>query len=366
MNDNKRNRFIVIGNGFDLHCGLKSTYTNFFEGDDDTRIFKKILKETESYEDKNKRQYRLGSILARLPKINFWMLYFLERLYCSDVKIGENWMDIEQLIKDFFFSQPAKYPATYFQALQRNKAAHQPTHNNFELDALEMVLNHINPQGCETEMEFASLLLDQLKEFEIGFGGYITYLQDLGQGSYQSMALLFLKRLLDDSNLVAIDTFNYSDPFDQTDFYWKMRHIHGDVRHPIFGININASDSKREDDPSYIFTKKSRQLELDDPKIDISFPDIDEVMIFGHSLNEQDQGYFQGLFDLLRIRDLSINKPKLIFCYCLYSNYSEAEVRAKTLRNVTNLFKRYEKNKGDDNIMQALKVAYRIELKRVI
>lgn len=379
MSSTKKNRFIVIGNGFDLSCGLESTYSAFFNHEklreeyqiSITKVKKQQNSRNENFvpihsDRKQKDSDEITSlIMKKYSDQGFWMLYFLGELYTNGNKIGKNWMDIESLIKDFF-NKPIGSYTSYFAALERNKDSHEPNHAVWQLDILEKVLKERNPQGCRTTMEFADLLIEELKRFERRFGIYIFNLQENNE-DYGCNAIDLIEKLYEypDNNLVGIDSFNYTDFIDHSRYSYLIRHIHGDVNHPIFGINIYASDSEAEDDPSYIFTKKSRQLEINRKDTELSFPDIDEVMIFGHSLNEQDQGYFQGLFDLLRIRDLSLNKPKLIFGYNVYGEHTETSARVEILKRVTNLFKRYEKDQHDNNVMQALIVAGRIEFKLI-
>lgn len=70
----------------------------------------------------------------------------------------------------------------------------------------------------------------------------------------------------------------------------KLRHINGDVTHPIFGID---SDVFPPSDPRYIFTKTYRRMALDSQssRHDESF-NFSNAVVFGHSLCKADHNYF--------------------------------------------------------------------------
>ena len=72
---------LVIGNGFDLAHGLKTSYKNFLES-----CTKKKL---EDYTE-NKHSYR------DYCKNNLWMKHFLKR----QEELGDNWIDLENEIYD--------------------------------------------------------------------------------------------------------------------------------------------------------------------------------------------------------------------------------------------------------------------------
>lgn len=69
-------QLIVLGNGFDLACGLKSSYSDFFEW-----LYKK---------DKSTKKFIKEKVIER----NFWMLLFWELK-----KKNKNWADVESEIE---------------------------------------------------------------------------------------------------------------------------------------------------------------------------------------------------------------------------------------------------------------------------
>lgn len=92
-------QLIIIGNGFDLACGLKSSYKDFFED-----IFKERLETGDN---------EIGEV------DNFWMEYFFQ-----DKNITENrdiiWKDIESSIEDCVsYFQYEKLCNSYFLTIGR-------------------------------------------------------------------------------------------------------------------------------------------------------------------------------------------------------------------------------------------------------
>ena len=75
-------QLLIIGNGFDLHCGLKSAYNDFFQST--------IL-------DTNDSNFGLAQMKAGVS--GFWET-LLFGYYTTFGKVNYNWCDIETIIKN--------------------------------------------------------------------------------------------------------------------------------------------------------------------------------------------------------------------------------------------------------------------------
>ena len=89
-------QLLILGNGFDAHCGLKSTYKEFFQS--------AIL-------DPNGKVYGLKQLQAGIS--GFWESLLLE-YYKVDEKDDYNWCDIEEIIKNtlYLIFKQKKYGGT--------------------------------------------------------------------------------------------------------------------------------------------------------------------------------------------------------------------------------------------------------------
>ncbi|RXA58445.1 hypothetical protein EQ871_17055, partial [Enterococcus casseliflavus] len=103
---------IVLGNGFDLKCGVRSTYTDFF----DARISKEVEEKLESFftkldlsfsyrslsfnQDEEYDGYKIHENVYNLitdAKLTFWDLLFVAN---KDLKPIRNWHNVEQNMLD--------------------------------------------------------------------------------------------------------------------------------------------------------------------------------------------------------------------------------------------------------------------------
>lgn len=75
-------QLLILGNGFDLHCGLKSGYADFFK----TQILDRV-------------NAHYGFPMMRLGHHGFWETLLFES-YKNYYNINHKWCDIESLIKD--------------------------------------------------------------------------------------------------------------------------------------------------------------------------------------------------------------------------------------------------------------------------
>ena len=195
-------------------------------------------------------------------------------------------------------------------------------------------------------------MLDELKEFEIGFGKFIyaqlheTWYESCNHGrefineSYVKKATDTIKELCDENNLVAIDSFNYGDIRVES-VADKLQNINGDMNSPIFGID-SIFEPK---DQRFIFTKTARRIDSDlfgfsyDAK-----PDFENIVIFGHSLNPADYSYFFPLFDRIKLTDILATNV-IVFAYSIYDEKKEDIIKSQLRDAMSKLLYAYAVDK---------------------
>lgn len=125
MTHTKASQLIVLGNGFDLHCGLKSSYkdflyyvitqryTNYFSSDseeasDRNEAIKKSFADSANYVGVQRihfdaiyfeRNVKMNDTI--FPDINIWYLILFHEKLVQSLNQSSNWSDIESVIENY-------------------------------------------------------------------------------------------------------------------------------------------------------------------------------------------------------------------------------------------------------------------------
>ena len=367
-------QLLILGNGFDLHCGLKSSYKDFFQST--------IL-------DTIGGRYRLQQMKAGVS--GFWET-LLFGYYTTFGKVNYNWCDIETIIKNTVLAIGNRNKGLAFEALESVKRREDPN----EIKSVYGTIEHFIYINCMSifydtlysgktysDNEAYSLLvnriLQELHKFERGFCKYIknnivnpnnekeyntqyivnamnllntltgftdiryetiddiierqeeAYYKPLSPTMYQSdwREKHILSQEFSNLHSVNILSFNYTALFDilgvQSPCLYN--NVHGKLCmnkcaencascNIIFGIDDTVIQSQEENFELHKFSKTYRKMLIADAETSI-LPKIDNQMIeikfYGHSLSEADYSYFQSIFDYYNLYEN--NKVSLIFYY---------------------------------------------------
>lgn len=367
-------QLLILGNGFDLHCGLKSSYKDFFQST--------IL-------DTIGGRYGLQQMKAGVS--GFWET-LLFGYYTTFGKVNYNWCDIETIIKNTVLAIGNRNKGLAFEALESVKRREDPN----EIKSLYGTIEHFIYINCMSifydtlyggktysDNEAYSLLinriLQELHKFERGFCKYIknnivnpnnekeyntqyivnamnllntltgftdiryetiddiierqeeAYYKPLSPTMYQSdwREKHILSQEFSNLHSVNILSFNYTALFDilgvQSPCLYN--NVHGKLCmnkcaencascNIIFGIDDTVIQSQEENFELHKFSKTYRKMLIADAETSI-LPKIDNQMIeikfYGHSLSEADYSYFQSIFDYYNLYEN--NKVSLIFYY---------------------------------------------------
>lgn len=367
-------QLLILGNGFDLHCGLKSSYKDFFQST--------IL-------DTIGGRYGLQQMKAGVS--GFWETLLFE-YYTTFGKVNYNWCDIETIIKNTVLAIGNRNKGLAFEALESVKRREDPN----EIKSVYGTIEHFIYTNCMSifydtlysgktysDNEAYSLLinriLQELHKFERGFCKYIknnivnpnnekeyntqyivnamnllntltgftdiryetiddiierqeeAYYKPLSPTMYQSdwREKHILSQEFSNLHSVNILSFNYTALFDilgvQSPCLYN--NVHGKLCmnkcaencascNIIFGIDDTVIQSQEENFELHKFSKTYRKMLIADAETSI-LPKIDNQMIeikfYGHSLSEADYSYFQSIFDYYNLYEN--NKVSLIFYY---------------------------------------------------
>lgn len=367
-------QLLILGNGFDLHCGLKSSYKDFFQST--------IL-------DTIGGRYDLQQMKAGVS--GFWET-LLFGYYTTFGKVNYNWCDIETIIKNTVLAIGNRNKGLAFEALESVKRREDPN----EIKSVYGTIEHLIYTNCMSifydtlysgktysDNEAYSLLinriLQELHKFERGFCKYIknnivnpnnekeyntqyivnamnllntltgftdiryetiddiierqeeAYYKPISPTMYQSdwREKHILSQEFSNLHSVNILSFNYTALFDilgvQSPCLYN--NVHGKLCmnkcaencascNIIFGIDDIVIQSQEENFELHKFSKTYRKMLIADAETSI-LPKIDnqmvEIKFYGHSLSEADYSYFQSIFDYYNLYENS--KVSLMFYY---------------------------------------------------
>lgn len=383
-------RTLIIGNGFDLHCGLKSQYQDFFNSDlyNGVEVFLKSLEEGyvnlgkprgldhiyfSNFNDSFLPQTNLKSFKVEafappesLSKLSFWDLMF----FFDKSRFPNEWNQVEDRIKSTLYD--TYRCKNFFSRKQRQN----------EENLISSVFYSFFPRDrWEKYSSYFDFLLAELKRFEMNFSEYIMKEVD-NSSDYYLKARKLAETLLQIDGLLSgiqnnIFSFNYTQPF--LEEYLKQSdssigllysyqsnsfiNIHGtsNQNDAIFGIDPKGISTH---DDKFFFTKTYRQLVTNNiaKYKAMSFdPDNNCVIFFGHSLSQNDYSYFEALFDKL---DLYNSSTILIFKFTIYDETRKKEIELDMINRVTKLLESYSSTLDNhdhrDNLLSRMLIERRI------
>ncbi len=381
----QHHQLVVIGNGFDLSCGLPSGFPSFFG----PRLVK--LNELNGLTGKElSRRCREEGLTAW----DMLLETIRNRLGGTEFK---NWCDIEKAISMVVLCEgwdaedvDPRLPiptalvlcgcldwlrpdedAAGFMGAEGGSLGDEERDNDFSSDAygfscsyaeeydesVVAIAQYLDATYHEKEWSQARVLnalLDELNKLERQFSDYLVLALER-HADYSSNSASLLKRIVsyadwnleDGSVSTTVLDFNYTTPgaFQYTGCgEVELRNIHGILgKGVVFGIDgAGHMDSPGEAG----FTKTYRLLGLQagslcepiafgNERLDAKSTMLTEaIKVFGHSLAEADYSYFQSIFDMV---DLYGSNVKLYF---LYQNYCDG-AKDETYWRATSLLSAY-------------------------
>lgn len=335
---NASNQLIVLGNGFDLECGLPSRFANFYnerephleewlEADKNAEeshhiniwdyIFRKEKINNPSWED-------VESVIQKWVETKPDSLDREKRLFISNFLNRLDGVDKENVNRRI---------GSWEEKIEAGDSENTPKLSLHEQAIMAKTLQ-LNSDGssagatCMSQLDFLFL---QLEEMELAFEEYLSNKID---DIYKCNAAKLFDRLrLQDLELPSenvntnVITFNYTTVPSGNEYGKNSStnwcHVHGTVgdHNLIFGIDhtcLRSGDDIRGD--VLQFTKTERVLVS--PIINakeqsvFEFPDnmgkVSYIKFYGHSLGDADYSYFKSIFDKVNLLN---SNTKLLFYY---------------------------------------------------
>ncbi|WP_128330859.1 AbiH family protein [Apibacter sp. HY039] len=297
------NRIILIGNGFDLAHGMKTSYGNFmdwfwniklsgivYEGpnsqyeDEDIKITQIPL----NWNPNSKFDNPISTLSTNFPSLEYknrFLKHITEKQYI------QNWVDIEneyyKLLKDIM-SEKEKYYSI------------SELNSDFEKikNELEKYLNEEQNKFERTRHEQLINCIKQKIYSDFKTNDFIENIE-------------FQKSKCNPDNIIFLN-FNYTCTeifYQNQDFNHDIIHIHGslspnDKNHIIFGFGDELDEEYKKienlNNNEYLENIKSiKYLETDNYKRLLEFVNSDEyqIFIFGHSCGNSDRTLLNTLFE---------------------------------------------------------------------
>ena len=224
---------LVIGNGFDLAHGLKTSYKDFLEA-----CHKISLQEAVD----GKADYK------KLCDTNLWMKHFITR----QKQLGDTWIDLENEIFEVIRMLSNRYKQN---ALSRKVLVVDKNNTDFNLLDIEKCLRepywdeHLNKEGCEepfksyiinyyieTFQDVIPLLYKQLRKFTQEFEKYLMY-DVLTQ---ITPAIKYNFPLQSPNRAVHVLSFNYTDTYERL---YKTKNMYSDPKSVYVYVHGKAGES---------------------------------------------------------------------------------------------------------------------------
>ena len=349
-------QLLILGNGFDLQCSLKSSFDDFMK----TRLAK-----VDEVGNLFKRSHDLPDITVTRPDqstiggnaLSYWLwekgLTVWDFIFYED-KQKRTWYDIEDCIRTWvdyrlvpenaFNKPPIQQICLDYEHSDHQKGLYINPHIEAKQCVLVYACDFYYWNG-KPEM-LLSILLDQLHHYEKAFAVYLQEQVDKNH-EYSSLATSLLLNLVNDqsstpalkansydkqylgnSESINILDFNYTYPIMED---WANKpdclNVHGlaNKGNIIFGIDGTRLKTTHECYANIVkFTKTYRLMALSrNPHRSLVRPYLsyssigatDMIKFFGHSLGDADYSYFQAIFDGV---DLYESNTRLIFYYNEY------------------------------------------------
>jgi hypothetical protein len=378
-------QLLIIGNGFDLECGLRSRFIDFYRP----------------------RFQMINSITVYGKDAWEGKVQDLDLTVWDFILWGERhsqWCDIEGAIRTWVVNRKEGARGTdriektvrYVKAYpfrERTYVLYMTNRLDDEIEDAEFALKNVarfvhmrlDQKRIKkvTPADVISVLYDELRRFEKQFSSYLwrevrvrkSYL-DKARDLFETLATegVDTGQVRDTSIL----SFNYTNPFAHLQGLGDVEvvNIHGNLDEGII-FGIDGKDCM-DDAVALPFTKTYR-VAVSDIHVSKGLFHVSRrshesstrlIKFYGHSLREADYSYFQSVFDAV---DLYGGYTRLVFCFRPWKVQDrlvdEAEARVAMVKRVARLLNTYgntmDNTDHGKNLMHRLILEGRLEIKRI-
>lgn len=355
---------LVLGNGFDLKCGLHSSFPQFYENE----------------------------IKGKKENTNVWYLLFQLSYYFNSQSrviphIKNNnikWMDIEGLIKEVAVERKftkdevhlSFVSLSYIQVLtmaynNRNNASYFYSFPEMVMFKEYFKTHSQIEKNLNLKNEMFKFLYDELIRFKKDFSLYIS--EEVKRKGYVDNVRKLLLKILAGEEFFYLINFNYTTySFSEVASfvaYNNINNVHGSAKENdgeiVIGFDSSDYSSNEDNNNALLLSKVSQKISLgiDAPTLPKT---IKTIKFYGHSLGEQDYAYFHSIFDFY---DISNSDVVLEFYFSKYGDTPDEIINneAKYRLRIIGLIDDYSIRKGSTikNLTSKLNFMNRLTMKEV-
>lgn len=363
---------LIVGNGMDLCCNLKSSYDNFYE----QRYTQKIKLYMESRvlswpEPDMVQDYGLMDLILLATFKNFE----------GEIK----WNDIESTIADMLNPKFDYSLDNLFKQFKKVFVNYNEDTGNIERGLMKnrilnvLVSKSVIAKDDDDEIIKTKLkneLVDSINRVEQGFKKYLN--ENVKESDFYNENVNRLYTHIIGLNFKSSYVINFNYTSEDIDRFYEFNNVHGSLKDEnriIFGIDENLEDEKDNTDKKnnqeffiiddYKLTKTYKKISLDTLRASNIKPlpkEIKTIKFFGHSLNKADYSYFQSIFDHYNI----YNSDVVLTFY--YTNYSD-EALSNQIDGMITLLKKYGSTMGNKdhgkNLLHKLSLEGRMKIEEI-
>lgn len=284
---------LILGNGFDLDLGLRTEFGSFWETDFCPKHYPAPL------------------------------IHYLNEFQTSRKKV--RWYDLENELKEYYTkvrnhridSDVLSAEEISFIKHNEEEAIEQGKYSKEDLPVLEsLVLKgyfekqalkgkvkyHVSGKIKYSDLRLTPLARDKkaFKQIKTGLCKYISSIRsdEVNYDSVATKVFSLIAKINEQGFTVSVYSFNYTTfPEDlYSQYNGVIQHVHGDCREGRIIIGTQDDETYIK---SYDFLQKSFDPNFNPPAIVPDLLDATDVIIFGHSIGENDRQYFKAFFKQL-------------------------------------------------------------------
>lgn len=372
--DNICGNLLIVGNGMDLSCKLKSNYDNFYQN-----IYKDKILKCMNIENRATMDIRYEEV-CEFGLIDFILIGTINR---NNDEI--HWNDIETTIANIVdpsYEYNIQNLLNTFESIVGLKEAEDE--NTVVCKIRKKIVNCLVAKNIlsikeyEREKSKKNLeleLIDSIDKLEEKFKKHMKIIvSSSGRGYNANLNKLYKHMVGGKPQNTYVINFNYTSEKFKT--FYALNNVHGSLDNEdriIFGIDENSDYEETSEKKTkllvmedYRLTKTYKKLSLESAKVARVKPlpkTIKNIKFFGHSLSSADYAYFQSIFDYYNIYESNIN---VIFYYV---DYDKKKAFTNQMEGVINLMKKYGHTMGNKNhgknLLHKLSLEGRLKIQEV-
>lgn len=324
---------LIIGNGFDLNLGLSSSFSSFFR--------KEILDANGAFKE-DERNLLLYLLFLRFFYQGNPSNTFFKTIYADN----PNWMDVEGFLKLLATNHSMIQNIHKAMSFRKHNVVY-PSNTDIFVLMIGYFLSKLGlPEKQYDINTIINLLDDNLKDFELRFLAYLK--SEVGnRDEYAKKQEAFIDKILNTtktfSNNISLRVVSFNYTKNSLNLYSEIN-VHGSIDTNIV-IGYDSTQKAIAEDDLFVLSKDWRKNNIEF-KSDLSEKYIGNIVVYGHSLGEQDYPYFFEIFDRCLFLDDKCD-VKLYLCYSVWENSRECEKALESYRmNATKMLNSYERYKN--------------------